>query len=57
MSQEADYQYPHEIEKRRKRQAIAQAISEGRTYREIEQLFKTSSATISAVKKMMGGRM
>lgn len=51
-----EYLYRHEIETHKKRQAIAKALKEGRTYKEIEKELNTSSATVSAVKRMMEGR-
>ena len=36
MKEKKDYLYKHEVDKRDKRKAIAKAISEGKTYREIE---------------------
>ena len=55
MKEKKDYLYKHEVDKRKKREAIAKAISEGKTYREIEEELNTSSATISAVKRLMEG--
>ncbi|WP_165052305.1 MULTISPECIES: Trp family transcriptional regulator [unclassified Adlercreutzia] len=55
MEKKRDYLYRHEVDKQVKREAIAKAINEGKTYREIEQELSTSSATISAVKRLMKG--
>ena len=55
MKEKKDDLYKHEVDKRDKRKAIAKAISEGKTYREIEEGLNTSSATISAVKRLMEG--
>lgn len=55
MKENQGYLYKHEAEKQEKRKSIAKAISEGKTYREIEAELSTSSATISAVKKLMEG--
>lgn len=56
MKKRKDYLYDHEVDRQEKRRAIAEALRKGKTYKEIECELGTSSATISAVKKLMEGR-
>lgn len=56
MTNRKRYLYQHEVDKQEKREAIAKALKEGKTYKEIERELNTSSATVSAVKRLMEGR-
>jgi uncharacterized protein YerC len=56
MNNKNDFLYQCEVDKQIKREAIAKAIEEGKTYRQIESELGTSSSTVSSVKKLMRGQ-
>lgn len=55
MNDKYELLYQNERERQKKRRDIAVALECGWSYEKIKRELNTSSSTISAVKKMMGG--